>query len=353
MAPLRVLHILGELRPSGMERMLVSGAASFADLDVIGHVLGVGTHHPYESELRAAGYSVSTTGEAMWGAGGQDFLQRVFSEVRPDVVHLHTEGNYLRNVLAIKRADRKMPIIRTVHNVFAARGAWFVRRFIQAAAADRLVAAVVVPSHDVAMNEKRFGRAVRIIYNWVDGHFFQLAAARASEGPPGSRAPVVIVGNCSWIKNHNLVLEAALLGRLRVAHVGSEEHAEPSERRLLEELEHAGLLMCRGPGDPSAALLAGSVFAMPSLNEGMPVALAEALVVGLPAVVADAPGLRWSASQPGVMTLSRAQPEAWAEALRTASREDENLTVDFHSRRGTAEYAEIYRAVTMHDGGTR
>jgi glycosyltransferase involved in cell wall biosynthesis len=353
MARLRVLHILGELRPSGMERMLVSGAASFAGMDVVGHVLGVGTHHPYESELRAAGYSVSTTREALWATGGQEFFKQVLSEVQPDVVHLHTEGNYLRNVLAIKRADRSLPIVRTVHNVFAARGSWFVRRFAQAAAADRLVAAVVVPSHDVAINEKRFGRSVRIIYNWVDRHFFEVAAARASEARPGSPAPVVIVGNCSWIKNHDVVLEAALLGRLPVAHVGSEEHAEPSERRLLEELERAGLLMSRGPGDPTPALLVGSVFAMPSLNEGMPVALAEALVVGLPAVVADAPGLRWSGSEPGVITLSRAQPEAWAAALRTASRDNENLTVDFHPRRGTAEYAEVYHAVTMHDGGER
>lgn len=331
----------------------MSGAASFAGLDVIGHVIGVGTHHPYESELRAAGYPVSTTRESLWGAQGQDFLKRVFEEVQPDVVHLHTEGNYLRNVLAIKRANRRLPIVRTVHNVFAARGSWFVRRFVQAAAADRLVAAVVVPSQDVAINEKRFGRTVRIIYNWVDSHFFQVAAARASKDPPGSRAPVVIVGNCSWIKNHDLVLKAALLGRLPVAHVGSEEHAEPSERRLLEDLERAGLLISRGSGDPSAALLGGSVFAMPSLNEGMPVALAEALVVGLPAVVADAPGLRWSASEPGVTTLSRAEPEAWAAALRTASRDDENLTVDFRPRRGAAEYAEVYRAVVTRDGGER
>ncbi|WP_181427424.1 glycosyltransferase [Curtobacterium sp. MCPF17_011] len=336
-----------------MERMLVSGAASFADLEVNGHVVAVGVHHPYESQIRAAGYSVSTTREPLRSPRGRHFLKRVFSEFQPDVVHLHTEGNYLQNVLAIKRVDRTLPIVRTVHNVFAARGKWFVSRLLQATVADRLVHAVVVPSRDVALNEKRFGRRVRVIYNWVDSHFFELAGARASKQPPGTLEPVVIVGNCSWIKNHDLVLQAALLGRLHVAHVGSEEHAESSEKRILEQLERAGLLLARGPGDPSAALVGGGVFAMPSLNEGMPVALAEALVVGLPAVVADAPGLRWSASEPGVRMLSKQGPAAWAEALRTASRDDSTLTIDFHPRRGTAEYAEVYRAITTRHGGAK
>lgn len=352
MARLRVLHILGELRPSGMERMLVSSSDSFSGLGVTSHVIGVGLDHPFEPELRHAGYSVSTTGEPLHSSAGRRFLKRVVSTFRPDVVHLHTEGSYLVNVLAIKRADRSLPIVRTVHNVFAAQGTWFLRRFVQAALTDRFVAAVVVPSPDVAINEQRFRRRVQVIYNWVDGRFFELAGLRVDELPRGSRAPVVVVGNCSWIKNHDLVLKAALLGRLPVAHVGSELHAEASEKHLLEELDRAGLLVSRGSGDPTDVLIAGKVFAMSSLNEGMPVALAEALVVGLPAVVADAPGLRWSGSEPGVTVVAEREPAAWADALLAATRGSEALRTDFTPLRGAAEYTAVYRRVMKKSGGT-
>lgn len=353
MARLRVLHILGELRPSGMERMLESSSDDFAGLGITSHVIGVGLDHPFEPALRDAGYSVSTTTAPLHSSVGRRFLRRVVSTFRPDVVHLHTEGNYFVNVLAIKRAGYSVPIVRTVHNVFAAHGTWFLRRFVQAALADRFVAAVVVPSSDVAINERRFRRRVQVIYNWVDNRFFELAASRGDATSRDPKAPVVVVGNCSWIKNHDLILEAALLGRLTVAHVGSELHAEASEKRLLEELDRAGLLISRGPGDPSDAFVAGKVFAMSSLNEGMPVALAEALVVGLPAVVADAPGLRWSGSEPGVTVVASMEAAAWADALHAATRGREGSTTDFSPARGAAEYTAVYRRLETKKGGAR
>ncbi|PZE86281.1 glycosyltransferase family 4 protein [Curtobacterium sp. MCBD17_032] len=353
MPNLRVLHILGELRPSGMERMLVSGAADFKASGVAAHVAGFGVQHPYATEIRLAGYGVSTTEQPLRSAAGRRFLARVIADFRPDVVHLHSEGNYLQNVLTIRRIERAVPIVRTVHNVFTARGKWFVSRFLQAVVADRFVRAVIVPSHDVASNEERFARRVKVVYNWVDPRYFALTGAHPNDDPHDLSAPVVLVGNCSWIKNHDVVLEAALMGGLRVAHVGSEDHAEPSELRLLEELEKRGLLVSRGARDPITTLVGGRVFAMPSVNEGMPVALAEALVVGLPAVVADAPGLRWAASQPGVTMVSSREPAVWLESLRRASRGTQALTVDFRPARGTAEYVEIYRAAVVRNGGTK
>lgn len=346
----RVLHILGELRPSGMERMLVSGASSFDSAGVEGHVLGIGRHHPFERAIRDAGYSVRTTDRALHTPAGRQFLHRLLAEVDPDVVHVHTEGRYLQTVLAVRRSNRCLPVVRTIHNVFDARGRWFLRRAAQALVADRLVDALIAPSPDVAANEARFGRRVRVIYNWVEDRFFELAAQRAQVTEP-STAPIVIVGNCSAIKSHEVVLEAALLGNLSVVHVGSEDDVAPAERELLERLDHAGLLAGRGVGDPAAALLTGRVFAMPSRHEGMPVALAEALVVGLPAVVSDVPGLRWAAGQGSVVALGSREPAEWAERLRERVGTGGAPTIDFHAARGTAEYAEVYRAVTSRRRG--
>ncbi|WP_185974103.1 glycosyltransferase [Curtobacterium sp. KBS0715] len=341
----RVLHVLGELRPSGMERMLVSGASGFDSAGVEGHVFGVGRNHPFERAIRDAGYSVHTTDSALHTPAGRQVLHRLLAEVDPHVVHIHTEGRYLQTVLAVRRSNRRMPVVRTIHNVFDARGRWFLRRAAQALIADRLVDALIAPSPDVAANEARFGRRVRVIYNWVEDRFFEIAAQRAQASVP-STAPIVIVGNCSKIKSHEVVLEAALLGNLSVVHVGSEDDVAPAERELLERLDQVGLLAGRGVGDPAAALLAGRVFAMPSRHEGMPVALAEALVVGLPAVVSDVPGLRWAAGQGSVVALGSREPAEWTERLRESAGAGSAPTIDFRAARGTSEYAEVYRAVT-------
>ncbi|TCL79576.1 glycosyltransferase involved in cell wall biosynthesis [Curtobacterium sp. PhB142] len=340
---LRVLHLLGELRPSGMERMLVSGAPGFAALAVHGHVLGVGTDHPFAEEIRRAGYSVTTTDHPAHTSPGRRVLRRVVSAFRPDVIHIHTERRYLQTVFSVRKVDRRVPVVRTVHNVFDAHGRWFASRLLQALIGDRALSALIVPSPDVARNEKRFGRDPQVIFNWVEDRFFELAGSRSGAGPD-TTGPVVLVGNCSRIKSHGVALEAALLGNLRVAHIGSEEHAEPAERAILDRLQRNGLLVARGVADPADALLAGRVFAMPSRHEGMPVALAEALVVGMPAVVADVPGLRWATGEPGVVALASREPAVWLDALRGVAVSVSAPTIDFRARRGTAEYAAVYRA---------
>ena len=63
-------------------------------------------------------------------------------------------------------------------------------------------------------------------------------------------------------------------------------------------------------------LSAADVYALPSRHEGSPVALAEALAVGLPSVAADAPGVRDVLGEPPAgVVVPTADPGALAEAL--------------------------------------
>lgn len=337
----RVAHVLGPLRPSGMERMLVSGAPHFRDIGIENLVIGLGSDHPFAPSLRAVGNEVLEI--PAFGSGGARQLVAALMRYRPDVVHLHTEGNYLGMVAACRLGASRAPIVRTIHNAFAATGRWRKRRLMQARLADPLVFQLVVPSSDVAAIESEQGRATRTILNWVDDRFF--GVRRPPQVDISSRKPIaVLVGNCSEIKRHELALHAALDAGYRVAHLGDETGASEAEVDLLNKIDARGRLIHRGVRDPIDALREADVFMMPSVREGMPVSLAEALVSGLPALISDSPGLRWAKSIPGVQVLPD-EVASWSDALVARPMPcPAQQVIDFSARRGVREYGALYES---------
>ncbi|WP_457315524.1 glycosyltransferase family 4 protein [Sinomonas sp. RB5] len=333
-----------------MERMLVTAADAFREQNIEGIVVGQGSGHPFARALIEAGYETYEVDKigASWKAAKE--FRRVVESSRPDVVHIHTEGNYLRTVLTTLWATGgRAKMIRTVHNVFDARGAWRVRRTLQARLGDRLMYAVVSPSEDVADNERRMGRRSIVIHNWVDERFYALRAERTGRRRVEGAPTAIIVGNCSSIKNHELAISAVMQANHRLIHIGDEAHASHEERSLLDRLDAQGVLLYRGTESPDKHLLDVDYFVMPSRREGMPVALAEAIAAGVPALVNDVPGMRWASAITNVRTVADTR-EAWAGAVRDwASVSETNPSgpeLDLRASRGAREYAELYRAST-------
>ncbi len=338
-----VLHLMGSLYPSGMERMLISAATPFAELGIGGVVVAQGEDHPYRAQMEAAGYEVHLIPPVRTLAGARA-LRRLVNRISPDVVHVHTESGYMFSTLATRLSRARPKIIRTIHNVFTPTGRTALTRRIQTAIGDRLASAVVVPSPDVLANERQYGRRPILIYNWVSEAFFAEPRARSN----GQPLAAIIVGNCSPTKNHELALAALFEHGYTLYHHGTETHASEVELALLQRFADAGRLGHRGTEDPLNSLFAADVYAMPSLSEGMPVSLAEALAAGLPAVLNDAPGLAWARGLRAVTVVPSTQ-DAWlaalapAEVLALSEREGEQHP-DFRPARGAAEYAALYRA---------
>jgi colanic acid/amylovoran biosynthesis glycosyltransferase len=116
--------------------------------------------------------------------------------------------------------------------------------------------------------------------------------------PVRSTPRVLMVARLSPEKGHLVLLEAVALLRDRgrrvdVDLVGPGEFREDIERaaRALHIDDRVHLLGARSPAEINAQLRASDIFCLPSFAEGLPVALMEAMAVGVPVVTTYISGI--------------------------------------------------------------
>lgn len=341
MSALKVVHLLGAIYPSGMERMLASAAGDFAEHGLDSVVIGQGSVHPFAATLAQAGYRVQLIPRVRSLAGSLA-LYRVLRRESPDIVHVHTESAFLQAVLT-SRLSSRAPIVRTIHSVFRPRGKASISRRVQSFFADKFVAQFVSPSPEVAENEAKWGRSSRLVFNWVSADYLQAGAGQQMEDRDPHSA--VLVGNCAPVKNHEIALRALLSNGYSVSHHGDETNASPAEVLMLDELADAGRLLYRGTEAPLKSLVGSGVFVLPSRHEGMSVALAEAIAAGSPCLVADSTGLSWAKGIHGVQHVPL-RADDWSAALPASGYvplAGDVRTPDFSPKRGAEEYVGVYR----------
>ena len=141
--------------------------------------------------------------------------------------------------------------------------------------------------------------------------------ARLALGIPAEGALVVAVGNLYPVKDHaSLLCAQARLPGVRVAIAGRGAEEEPL-RRLAAKLGVAERLHLLGlRDDVETVFAAGDVFAQPSLSEGLPLAVLEAMASALPVVASRVGGIPEAVQdgRTGFLTPP-ADPEALAAAL--------------------------------------
>ena len=365
LSPIRVLHVLAELHPSGAESMLLSARPVFLEQGVDGEILSTGRNvGPFAMQLADAGYRV----HHIPFAKTPGFFLRVYRLVqggRYDVVHLHTErANFWFGVIAL--AGRPRRVVRAVHNAFPYTGGLRFRRRGQRRLLSRLGVVHVAGGSNVQEVElAHFGLRTRLIPNWYDSGRFAAPstsdrrAARRSLGLPSDATVLVSIGNCSQIKNHAALIEA--LARLPseclpfFLHVGTEQEDRP-EYALADRLGILSRIRFMGPVDDLRPLyFASDIFVMPSLREGRSIACLEALATGLPALLTDVEGLRdlrnvypgLSYAQPNADSIAAVLAELLAETpevRRLRAADYPTISRDhFGVEAGVTAYVRIYR----------
>jgi glycosyltransferase involved in cell wall biosynthesis len=296
--PLRILQVNsapgwggGEVHVLDLSRALVSG----------GHEVTVackpGT--PMEHQARAAGLPVLTV--ALWRAidlRSAARLRRFCVEKRVDVLHGHlSEDWWLGRIATARLPGTRLVVTRHISRRWGSnpQKRWLLRGVHRVIAVSSAVAAVL--ARDVPAS------LVAVIPNGVDVDRFASAprgVLRAELGI-GPADPVVgMVARLAAAKGQDLLLRAApaVLARhpaARFVLVGGDQRSGemgPRLAALARELGIAGRVHLLGDRPDVAPLVRDfTVAVLPSRQEGLGLALIEAMAAGIPAVATPVGGL--------------------------------------------------------------
>lgn len=308
--PLRVLHLRNSDVLGGPERLLldqVERARRDPGLAVTVTSFGrEGSPHAFLDEARARGLDARLVPQA--GSYDRRLTARVralLAAVAPAVVVGH---DYKANLLLRRTAVKQgLPWVAVVHgytgeNLKVRLFERLDRRGLRRAAA---VVVVAEEGREQALRAGVPAERVHLIRNGIDVDRVRAAAregrarVRGALGLAPEHVALLALGRLSPEKGQRLLLEAwrqlprhgvpaTLASRLRLVLVG-----DGAERAGLEALAQgdARVLFAGWRADPHACLGAADVFALPSLREGLPLALLEAMAVGLPIVATSVGGV--------------------------------------------------------------
>ena len=322
---MKIVQLLPSLDLGGMERLAVDLARQqIAE----GHEASIYcTSHAGEfaPEAEAAGVPVHSFGKR------RGFSLRLIRELaarlrfdRPDVLHAHN-ALVLHYGIAAARLARVPVVVNTRHGGNMNWDPHCERIWRQSV---RWTDAVVFISEGVReyyVTKDRLSRSnTSVIYNGIDVEKFSAHPAH-----PAARLPRFRVGSVGRLvpaKDHVTLIRAFAL--VAVAMPDAELHIlgdGPCRRTISQTAESLGIanrVFLHGANYDVAGFLSTlDLFALSSIDEGLPLSLMEALAVGLPVVSTRLPGLTELAPESIVAGYcTPGQPESLAEEILRAAR---------------------------------
>lgn len=364
---LRVLWLTKGLGPGGAERLLVALARTI-DRDrfaaTAAYLLPEKNH--LVGELGEAG----VTALCLEGSSEHDLrwarrLRRLVVDRGIDVVHVHAPyPAAVARPLLHSLGRRRPAIVYTEHNSWEGYGP--ATRWANALTYPLDDARLAVSPAALASMPAPFRRRTEVLVHGIDlagvaAHRANRDRVRAELEIPDATVVVVTLANLRAHKDYPTLLGAARRtldtgAAIRVVAVG-QGPLEAEVRTLADRLGLGDAFQLLGyRSDALDVLAAGDIFTLSSRAEGYPVALMEALALGLP-VVATAVGGIPEAVRSGVegLTVPAGRPDLLGEALATlagdaerratlgaAARERSAL---FDIRRATARIEAVYNEV--------
>jgi len=323
-----VALILAELRPGGMERVVVHLAKGLAVRNIPVLVLCLQNEGMLASEFK--GTSVQLV--ALNSFSGKDFsavwrLRKVLAQFKPSAINLHDYAS-LPYAVAANMLSARGPILFTAHGLLyegfeklKARNHFFAK-FISAFSA---VSEKVADRHREYLE---WLRPIEVIANGVPLQTTDNEDRRSIRIELGCKAETVLflgVGNPRPEKGFEDLIDAVALLKEQL---GTEQSFQVAVAGTLTDSDYCHILLDRveerriadcftflGFRQDTAALYAAAdVFVLSSRSEGLPMVILEAMMAGLPVVSTRVGGIPDAVGDHALL-VDPAQPEQLAAAM--------------------------------------
>ena len=259
-------------------------------------------------------------------------LSQVMAKNEFAIVHCHTPvGSIIARLAASKYRKKGTKVYYTAHGFHFYTGAplinWLVYYPIEWLCSWKTDLLITINKEDYDRARKHLHAkntlyipGVGIDIRKFDGIFTDSEKKRRELGVLDDEIMVLSVGELSKRKNHEVVIKAlSKLKNKRIKYfIAGEGDLKQYLQKLIEEMrlsENVRLLGYRS--DISKLCQCADIFVMPSHQEGLPVALMEAMASGLPCICSDIRGNR-DLIVPGkggyLVTVQSVQ--SWAAAIR-------------------------------------
>jgi sugar transferase (PEP-CTERM/EpsH1 system associated) len=330
----RILHLITRLPVGGAEKVLVDVVRRLDPERYESLVCCIQAKGELAAELEKSGVRVVCLDRMRskrfdWGAVRD--LARLLRAERIALLHSHLYHANLYGRIAAFLAG--VPAIATVHNVYARRK--FHRKLLNrllSRASARVIAVSEEIREDLVKHDGIDPKKVSVVHNGIDVRRVDTVLtreqARARLGVLDDELLIGCVGRLEEQKGHRFLLEACATlkndpgNRLRLLVVG--------DGRLRQDLEHRAAALGVGASvsflgtrhDVPEILRALDIYVMPSLWEGLSIAMLEAMAAALPIVISDVSGTAQALgdNEHGVL-VPPGDAAALAEALRSLARE--------------------------------
>jgi len=336
---LSVVLMLNELRPGGLEKVVVDLAAGLAGKGNRVHVVCLQGEGLLASGLRALGVPVKAFHSfRSFDTGAVFRLARFIRRLRPDVIHVHELNTVPYAVSAAFLLPHRVPVLFTAHSLLfqgvgshpKALGLFF-----------RRLAAVSAVSHAVGERHRAelgWGGPIAVIPNGIEPVSASTeAGARIRSQLACTKEMFVFLaaGNVRPEKGfEDLLFASSLLrqktggDRFRVWVAGGASDqacfSNLSARIREERLEKVFLLL--GYRDDVPDLYgAADAFVLSSRSEGLPLVVLEAMSAGLPIIATKVGGVPETVGSCGIL-CDPGNAEGLAEAMHAAFADRDALT---------------------------
>ena len=252
-------------------------------------------------------------------------IYRLIKKEKPDVVHTHL--NVVKYVMPSAICLGVKCCVHTVHNIADKEQGKLDRRITKFFAKRfklKLVGITPIIKESIIKEYELDESKVPMVYNGRDlGQFLPKTDYNSAE----DEVKVLHVGRFTKQKNHEMLLNAfknALKenARLRLYLIGDGELIQPMKEfaTRIGITDHVCFLGIRN--DVNDLMVDADIFVLPSIYEGMPITLIEAMSCGLPIVATRVGGVPDMLSEDNAILINTDENELSSAILRLASSSD-------------------------------